>query len=106
MKFIPLPYQNAWFDEPSVTAAMAGLAHMLAEEPLRHWATRYPTEPTTVHRRGVWGGNGRQHPHGGLSRYVVRAAQRPRASLEGLAQACEPLRARWPDYMLAESWYH
>lgn len=45
--------QNAWFDEPSVTAALAGLAHMLAEEPLRHWATRYPPEPTTVHKIGV-----------------------------------------------------
>ncbi|SFP81233.1 acyl-CoA reductase [Hymenobacter arizonensis] len=45
--------QNAWFDEPSVAAAMAGLAHMLAEEPLRHWAARYPAEPTTVHQIGV-----------------------------------------------------
>ena len=45
--------QNAWFDEPSVRAAVAGLAHLLAEEPLRHWAARYPPEPTTVHRIGV-----------------------------------------------------
>jgi hypothetical protein len=45
--------QNAWFDGPSVTAALAGLAHMLAEEPLRHWAARYPPEPTTVHQIGV-----------------------------------------------------
>jgi hypothetical protein len=45
--------QNAWFDEPSVTAAIAGLAHMLAEAPLRHWAARYPAEPTTVHQIGV-----------------------------------------------------
>ncbi|ALW85994.1 acyl-CoA reductase [Hymenobacter sedentarius] len=45
--------QNAWFDEPSVTAAVAGIAHMLAEEPLRHWAARYPPEPTTVHQVGV-----------------------------------------------------
>ena len=37
--------QNAWFDEPSVTAAVAGLAHMLAEKPLRQWAARYPPEP-------------------------------------------------------------
>ncbi|HEX8327246.1 MAG TPA: acyl-CoA reductase [Hymenobacter sp.] len=45
--------QNAWFDEPSVAAALAGLAHMLAEEPLRKWAGRYPPEPTTVHHIGV-----------------------------------------------------
>ena len=45
--------QNAWFDEPSVTAAVAGIAHLLAEEPLRHWAARYPPEPTTAHRVGV-----------------------------------------------------
>ncbi|MFC7668606.1 acyl-CoA reductase [Hymenobacter humi] len=45
--------QNAWFDEPSVRAAFAGLAHLLAEAPLRHWAARYPPEPTTVHQVGV-----------------------------------------------------
>ena len=45
--------QNAWFDEPSVRAAIAGIAHMLAEEPLQHWASRYPAEPTTVHKVGV-----------------------------------------------------
>ncbi|WP_201981669.1 acyl-CoA reductase [Hymenobacter rubidus] len=45
--------QNAWFDRPSVAAAVAGLAHLLAEEPLRHWAARYPAEPTTVHPIGV-----------------------------------------------------
>ena len=45
--------QNAWFDVPSVTAAVAGIAHLLAEVPLRHWAARYPTEPTTVHQIGV-----------------------------------------------------
>ena len=45
--------QNAWFDAPSVSAALAGLARMLAEEPLRHWAARYPPEPTTVHQVGV-----------------------------------------------------
>ena len=45
--------QNAWFDVPSVTAAMAGIAHLLAEAPLRHWAARYPPEPTTVHQIGV-----------------------------------------------------
>lgn len=45
--------QNAWFDEPNVTAAVAGLAHMLTEETLRQWAARYPSEPTTVHQIGV-----------------------------------------------------
>ena len=45
--------QNAWFDAPSVAAAVAGLAHMLAEAPLRRWAARYPAEPTTVHQVGV-----------------------------------------------------
>ena len=45
--------QNAWFDEPSVGNAVTGLAHLLAEEPLRHWAARYPPEPTTVHKIGV-----------------------------------------------------
>lgn len=45
--------QNAWFDTPNVTVAIAGLAHLLAEEPLRHWAARYPPEPTTVHKIGV-----------------------------------------------------
>ena len=45
--------QNAWFDQPNVTAAVAGIAHLLAEIPLRRWAARYPTEPTTVHQVGV-----------------------------------------------------
>ena len=45
--------QNAWFDEPSVTAAVAGLARLLADEPLRRWAARYPTEPTAPRRVGV-----------------------------------------------------
>ena len=45
--------QNAWFDAPSVTAAVAGIAHLLAEEPLRRWAARYPPEPTTVRQVGV-----------------------------------------------------
>ncbi|WP_046242696.1 acyl-CoA reductase [Hymenobacter terrenus] len=45
--------QNAWFDEPSMRAAVAGIAHMLAEEPLRRWAARYPPEPTTIHSIGV-----------------------------------------------------
>ncbi|HEX8659110.1 MAG TPA: acyl-CoA reductase [Hymenobacter sp.] len=45
--------QNAWFDEPNVRAAVTGIAHMLAEEPLRRWAARYPPEPTTVRQIGV-----------------------------------------------------
>ena len=45
--------QNAWFDAPSVTAAVTGIAHLLAEEPLRRWAARYPPEPTTVRQVGV-----------------------------------------------------
>jgi hypothetical protein len=45
--------QNAWFDALNVTAAFAGLAHMLAEEPLRRWAGRYPAEPTAVRKIGV-----------------------------------------------------
>ncbi|GAA3960529.1 acyl-CoA reductase [Hymenobacter antarcticus] len=45
--------QNAWFDAPSVTAAVAGIAHLLAEEPLRRWAARYPPEPTAVRQIGV-----------------------------------------------------
>ncbi|MBD2767807.1 acyl-CoA reductase [Hymenobacter sp. BT664] len=45
--------QNGWFDEPNVQAAVTGIAHLLAEEPLRHWAARYPPEPTTVRQVGV-----------------------------------------------------
>ena len=45
--------QNAWFDAPSVSAAVAGIAHMLLEKPLRRWAARYPPEPTAVHQIGV-----------------------------------------------------
>lgn len=45
--------QNAWFDEPNVTVALAGIAHLLAEEPLRQWAARYPPEPATMRRVGV-----------------------------------------------------
>ena len=45
--------QNAWFDTPSVTAAVAGIAHLLAEVPLRRWAARYPPEPTAVRQLGV-----------------------------------------------------
>ena len=45
--------QNAWFDLPNVRAAVAGIAHLLAEEPLRLWAARYPPEPRTVRQIGV-----------------------------------------------------
>ncbi|WP_035560272.1 acyl-CoA reductase [Hymenobacter sp. IS2118] len=45
--------QNAWFDEPNVRAAVAGIAHLLAEAPLRRWASRYPPEPSTMHQIGV-----------------------------------------------------
>ena len=45
--------QNAWFDAPSVTAAVAGIAHLLAETPLRHWAARYLPEPSAVRQIGV-----------------------------------------------------
>ncbi|GAA4350270.1 acyl-CoA reductase [Hymenobacter saemangeumensis] len=45
--------QNAWFDLPNVTHAVQGIAHLLEEEPLRHWAARYPAEPATVRQVGV-----------------------------------------------------
>ncbi len=45
--------QNAWFDLPNVRAAVAGIARLLAEEPLRQWAARYPPEPNTVRQIGV-----------------------------------------------------
>lgn len=45
--------ENAWFDEPNVAAALRGVAHLLAEEPLRRWAARYPAEPATPRRVGV-----------------------------------------------------
>lgn len=45
--------QNAWFDLPNVRAAVAGIAHLLAEEPLRQWAARYPPEPAAVRQIGV-----------------------------------------------------
>ena len=45
--------QNAWFDLPNVRAAVAGIARLLAEEPLRRWATRYPPEPRSVRQIGV-----------------------------------------------------
>ncbi|GAB3729176.1 acyl-CoA reductase [Hymenobacter agri] len=45
--------QNAWFDLPNVRAAVSGIAHLLAEEPLRQWAARYPPEPRAVRQIGV-----------------------------------------------------
>ena len=45
--------QNSWFDAPNVATAIQGIAHMLAEEPLRCWAARYAPEPTTAQRIGV-----------------------------------------------------
>ena len=45
--------QNAWFDLPNVRAAFAGIAHLLAEAPLRQWAARYPPEPRAVRQIGV-----------------------------------------------------
>ncbi len=45
--------QNSWFDAPNVTAAVQGVARLLAEEPLRHWAARYLPEPTAVRQIGV-----------------------------------------------------
>ena len=45
--------QNAWFDLPNVRAAVAGIARLLAEAPLRQWAARYPAEPHAVRQIGV-----------------------------------------------------
>ena len=45
--------QNAWFDLPNVRAAVAGIARLLAGEPLRQWAARYPPEPAAVRQIGV-----------------------------------------------------
>jgi Acyl-CoA reductase (LuxC) len=45
--------QNAWFDAPNVTAAIHGIAALLEEEPLRHWAARYRPEPATPRQVGV-----------------------------------------------------
>ena len=45
--------QNAWFDLPNVRTALAGVAHLLAERALSHWAGRYPAEPPTPHQVGV-----------------------------------------------------
>ena len=45
--------QNSWFDAPSVAAAIQGIAQLLAEEPLRHWAARYAPEPPAARQIGV-----------------------------------------------------
>ena len=45
--------QNAWFDLPNVRTALAGVAHLLAEPALSHWAGRYPAEPPTPRQVGV-----------------------------------------------------
>ena len=45
--------QNAWFDLPNVRTALAGVAHLLAEPALSHWAGRYRAEPPTPRRVGV-----------------------------------------------------
>ena len=45
--------QNAWFDLPNVRTAVAGVALLLAEAPLRQWAARYPPEPGAVRQVGV-----------------------------------------------------
>ena len=45
--------QNAWFDAPSVAAALGGIGHLLAETPLRQWSARYPAEPAAVRKIGV-----------------------------------------------------
>ncbi|WP_375418030.1 acyl-CoA reductase [uncultured Hymenobacter sp.] len=45
--------QNAWFDEPNVTTALRGVAHLLDAESLTRWAAHYPAEPDTPRRVGV-----------------------------------------------------
>ena len=45
--------QNAWFDEPNVTTALRGVAHLLEAETLSRWAARYPAEPAAPRRVGV-----------------------------------------------------
>ena len=45
--------QNAWFDKPNVESAIRGVAELLAEDKLRHWAARYPAEPATPRQIGV-----------------------------------------------------
>ncbi|NML63981.1 acyl-CoA reductase [Hymenobacter sp. RP-2-7] len=45
--------RNGWFDRPNVKAALAGVAHLLAEPALSQWAGRYPAEPTQPRQVGV-----------------------------------------------------
>ena len=45
--------RNAWFDLPNVRTALAGVAHLLAEPALTHWAGRYPAEPAAPRPVGV-----------------------------------------------------
>jgi hypothetical protein len=45
--------RNGWFDLPNVRAAITGIAHLLAEPELSHWAGRYPAEPPTPRQVGV-----------------------------------------------------
>jgi hypothetical protein len=45
--------QNVWFDEPNVTTALRGVAHLLEADTLRRWAAHYPVEPPTPRRVGV-----------------------------------------------------
>ncbi|MBD2715136.1 hypothetical protein KBK19_08820 [Microvirga sp. STR05] len=45
--------QNAWFDTPNVESAIRGVAGLLSEDSLRHWAARYPAEPATPRQIGV-----------------------------------------------------
>jgi len=45
--------QNNWFTPTNVAYAIRGIAEMLAEEPLRQWAGRYPAEPEQPRQIGV-----------------------------------------------------
>jgi hypothetical protein len=45
--------RNGWFDLPNVRAAIAGIAHLLAEPQLSQWAGRYPAEPAAPRQVGV-----------------------------------------------------
>ena len=44
---------NPWFDAPNVRAALEGIAYLLREEPLRHWAARYAPAPAAPRQVGV-----------------------------------------------------
>jgi len=45
--------RNAWFDRPNVARALAGVAFLLQEPTLGHWAARYPAEPAAPRQIGV-----------------------------------------------------